>query len=339
LLVKVLKTLLSKTVFYLHTGTPSGQFPAGVFLWYPLMKKQFLLLLTIMFCITVCHAEELNAVRKDNVAIIYDNGLENAAVSAGQIYPDIRQRLEKTIGWECDFYPSIYLVKDHEHFIRMSGHPLVVGYAVPDKLLIVIDYSKMLSDPFSISSIMKHELCHLLLHRNIQKKNLPTWLDEGVSQMVSGGLADIEIADYSAIDRAIVTGRLIPFKYLSGNFPGDNVSLMLAYAQSKSLVEYIAKEFKPDGIQNLLNSLRRGNDIENAVHGTFLISFDELEKNWYSSLKKKATWITLLINHLYEIIFFLGALALIAAYIKLLIRKRSGDDEDDIDEHEPPLGF
>ena len=101
-------------------------------------------------------------------------------------------------------------------------------------------------------------------------------------------------------------GRYLLY-YLAQNFPGDNEGLMLAYAQSKSIVDYISGEYGPAGIKNLLNSLRAGNDINNAVSMTFRTSFDELEKNWYSDIKKKATWLTLLINHLYEIVFFFGS--------------------------------
>lgn len=283
-----------------------------------------------MLCITVSHAEDLKMIQEKEVTIYYDDGLEKAAISAARTYPDVKKALERIIGWQVDFNPDIYLVKSHEQFEQMSGHPLVVGYAVPDKMRIVIDYSKMLSDPFSITSIMKHELCHLLLHKNIKQNNLPKWLDEGIAQWVSGGLADIMMRDHSRIDRAIVTGHLIPFKYLSRSFPRNNETLMLAYAQSKSLVEYIAGEFGPEGIGLLLESLRRGKDMEDAVNDVFLISFDELEKNWYSAMKKRATWLTLLINHMYEIVFFLGALSLIIAYVKIVIRKRAyRDDEDD----------
>lgn len=286
-----------------------------------------------MLGINVCHAKDLNTIQKDDVKIIYDDGLEKAAVSSAEIYPDIKKDLEKVIGWEVDFYPTIYLVKDHEHFLRMSGHPLVVGFAVPEEMLIAIDYSKMLSKPFSISSLMKHELCHLLLHKNIHEKNLPKWLDEGVAQWVSDGLADIIMADYSFIDRAIVTERLIPFKYLNQRFPGDNETLILSYAQSKSLVEYMANEYETNGIRDLLNSLRSGNDMESAVRETFFISFDELEKNWYSAMKKKVTWLTILIRNLYEILFFLAAISLIVAYVKIVIRKRAMRDyEDDLEE-------
>ena len=294
------------------------------------MKKVFLLIIVHILYISVCHAENLDSIQKDDVVILYDDGLENAAAAAARIYPVVKKGLEKALGWEVDFYPAIYLVKEHEHFQRMSGHPLVVGYAVPEKLLIVIDYSKMLTTPSSVSSIMKHELCHLLLHKNISAENLPKWFDEGVSQWVSGGLADIVMADYSYFDSVIITGRQIPFRYLSERFPADNEALMIAYAQSKSIVEYIAGEFNPDGICRLLNSLRSGKDMEIAVYESFLISFDELEENWYSAMRKKATWLTLFINNFYEFIFFFGALSLVAAYVKTVIRKRAmRDDEDD----------
>ena len=285
-------------------------------------------LIAILFT-TAIHAQELNVLRKNNVIVLYDDGIENAAVAVAQTYPAVRDGLEKIIGWVVDFTPTIYLVSTHERFERMSGHSLVVGFAVPEKTLIVIDYSKILSDPFSMSSIMEHELCHLLLHKNISRKNLPKWLDEGVAQWASGGIADIIMTDNSRIDYAVLTGRQIPFKYLAQNFPRDNEGLMLAYAQSKSIVDYMSGEYGSAGIQNLLNSLRAGNDINDAVSGTFRASFDELEKNWYSDIKKKATWLTLLINHLYEIVFFLAAVSLIIGYIKIVIRKRAERYEDD----------
>ncbi len=332
MLEKVLKTLLSKPVFYLHTETPSGNFLRGFFIGVFTMKKIFIPLIILMLFITVCHAEDLNSVRQNEVTIVFDDGLENAALAAARIYPEIKSGLEMIIGWKIDFYPTVYLVKDHKRFQLMAGHPLVVGYAVPEKMLIVIDYSKLLSDPLSLSSIIKHELCHLLLHKYINETNLPKWFDEGISQWVSGGLADIMMANRSPLDRAIVTGRLIPFRYLSRRFPGDNESLMLAYAQSRSLVEYMVNKFNPDGLQALLNSLRSGKDMESALYRTFMITFDELEKNWYSAMKEKGAWLTLLISHLYEIIFFLGALSLVAAYVKIAIRKRAmrySEDDDD----------
>lgn len=301
------------------------------------MKKLFLPFLIFILFVTADHAEELNAVRQANVTVLFDTGLENAAVSVAGTYPDVKDGLEKIIGWKVDFSPTVYLVKTHERFLRMSGHPLVIGFAVPERMLIVLDFSKLVSGSSSLRSIMKHELCHLLLHKNIKSKNLPRWLDEGVSQWVSGGTADIVMAEITRVDSAIVTGRQISFKYLSGSFPGDNDNLVLAYAQSKSIVEYMVNEYGTKGLLNMLGSLGKGNDIEEAVHETFLITFDQLEKNWYSAMNKKITWLNVFIEHLYEVLFFIGALSLIIAYIKTVIRKRARQYEEDDDQQGHPL--
>ena len=56
---------------------------------------------------------------------------------------------------------------------------------------------------------------------------------------------------------------------------------------------------------------------------SLLISFDELEREWYNSLKKRITWFHFLINNLYEILFFIAALILIYGFIRVLMRKRA----------------
>ncbi len=298
------------------------------------MKKFYFLLIVLLLLPGIHYAEELNSISTNHVTVLFDDGLDKAADAAGRRYPAIKESLQKIIGWEIDFKPTLYLVKNHDRFLQMSGHPLVIGFAVPRENLIVIDYSKVLLNPSSFSSLLKHELCHLLLHRYITKSNFPKWLDEGISQWAGDGFADIAIEDYSRVDRAIVTGRQIPFRYLSNTFPADNEALMLAYAQSKSLVEYIVNEHGPDTVHALLTSLKNGNNIDSAVYSSLFISFDELEKNWYSAMNKKGTWLILLINHLYEVLFLFGALSLTAAYIKITFRKRAERKLEDSREEE-----
>ena len=73
----------------------------------------------------------------------------------------------------------------------MAGDPLVVAFAVPQRNLIVIDYSKMITHPLSLETTLKHELCHILLHEHIKTEILPRWLDEGLCQWASGGIGEI----------------------------------------------------------------------------------------------------------------------------------------------------
>jgi hypothetical protein len=189
----------------------------------------------------------------------------------------------------------------------------------------------MKTDPFTLEATMKHELCHLLLHKNIHRENLPTWLDEGIAQWASGGLADIVMDRYSVLDDAILSDRLIRLKSLENGFPYERTRLILAYAESKSVIDYIIKEYGRDGILRLLGHLKDGDNINPAILKSYTISFDELEKRWYDGLKKRATILTFLINNLYEILFFIAALLLIYGFIRVIIKKRSYEEYEDED--------
>jgi hypothetical protein len=211
----------------------------------------------------------------------------------------------------------------------MSGSSLIMGYALPDKGVIVIDYSKM-TEPFTLETIVKHELCHLLLHEYIKDENLPRWLDEGIAQWASGGLADIVMEKRSSLDGAVLQNRMLGLRYLADGFPGDDLRLRLAYAESKSFVEYLTTCKGEQGLPALLDSLKDGNDIDSAIIKTFSISFAELEQKWHDSLEKKGLWISFLINNLTEILFFLSALILVYGFMRAWRRKkRRYEDEEE----------
>jgi len=281
----------------------------------------FSLIALIIVPVSIVHAQ-MNLLDKKDVIIIFDEGLKDAAEKAAGLYPGIKADLERTFGWKIDFEPGIILIKDHNTFQKMSGNMLIVAYALPDDSVMVIDYSKMLTDPFTLEATIKHELCHLLLHNKTASVNLPRWLDEGVAQWASGGLADIVMAKRSILDEAFRQDRLIGLKYLSEGFPSDDYSLMLAYAEGRSFVEYLARENGPQGIIDLLNRLKDGDEIEEAITKAYSRSFSELEAGWVNDLGKSTVWISILINNLYEIIFFLAAAALVLGFLRVRRRKR-----------------
>ncbi|MFC1839278.1 peptidase MA family metallohydrolase [Thermodesulfobacteriota bacterium] len=298
-----------------------------------MLIKLFPLLIFIILS-TGVQAKEWSTVENKEIIILHSPALKTVAEEMAVIYPGIKSRLEKSLNLKVNFSPIIILEDNHDRFLNMSGHPLVVGFAVPGRYLIVIDYTKMNKNPFSLESITKHELCHLLLHYHIDGDRLPKWLDEGVAQWVSGGLADIVMADHSRLDRAIVTGRYIRIRSLENTFPREEEYLILAYEESKSIVDYIVRQYGPKGLLKVISSLQTGHDINEAVLKSLSITFDELEENWYSALKKNTTWFVLFINHLYEFLFFFAGISLIIAYIRVLIRKRSLKEERDTPEED-----
>lgn len=276
------------------------------------------------------YGEERGILNKKEVVLLYEQPLRMAAEEAADIYPVLKRELEKTLGWRVNFRPTVLLIKESKAFQKAAGNDLIVAFAIPKKYLIVIDYSKMRTRPFSIDTTLKHELCHLLLHSHIKKEGLPRWLDEGIAQWVSGGMAEIMMnQSRSVLDEAILSGKHINIRALSEGFPENRKSLLLAYEVSKSLVEYIIRKFGRDGILLVLQHLKDGDTMDRAILKGLSISFDELERRWQDHLKKRATWFLYLINHLYEILFFLAALLMIYGFIRSLIKKRAYRHEEE----------
>jgi hypothetical protein len=210
----------------------------------------------------------------------------------------------------------------------MAGSNFVVAYAVPQRNLIVIDYSRMNTHPFNLGSILKHELCHLLLHDHIGTDNLPKWLDEGISQWVSDGVTELFISrKKSVLNVAVLSKNLYAIEQLSNRFPEGQDSLLLAYAESKSLVDYMSSEFGRNSVLNILVHLKDGHKIDAAILKSLSISLDEFESRWKSHLRKKTTWFTYLADNLYVILFFIGALITVAGFVRLVLRKRRYEDE------------
>jgi hypothetical protein len=250
-----------------------------------------------------------------------------------EIYPAVRAELEKTFEWKIDFRPKVVLVKELKTFKGMGGSDLIVAFAISKGNVIVIDNSKMKTHPFTMEVTLKHELCHLLLHHYIRGGNLPRWLNEGISQWVSGGITEIIIGENKdLLKQATLSGRFIRINELTERFPQDEKSLQLAYQESRSFVDYIYGEFGSGGILRILNHLRDGNKIDAAILESVSIPVDELENRWHDRLRKKFTWFTYLSNHLYQILFSLSAVILIYGFIRLLIRKKAYKDNGDDDE-------
>lgn len=279
-----------------------------------------------------------NTLADERVIVRFDGPLQNPAREVLRVYPLIREELLKNLGWKTAFRPEVVLVKDSVSFRRISGSDLVTAIAIPQKDRIVIDYSKMNIRPFTLEATLKHELCHLELHHRIPGGKLPRWLDEGICQWVTGGLAEIMTYGIrSTLRAATLSGRLISVERLSENFPVDGKDLILAYEESISIVEYIEKEFGASGVTRILEHMSSGDSVESAVLKSLLISLEELERRWRSSLVRKTSWLSYIGDNLYEILFLFAALIAIYGFIVILRKKRAYKDKDEDDREDGEL--
>ncbi|MGD9301569.1 MAG: hypothetical protein PVI13_08340, partial [Desulfobacterales bacterium] len=180
---------------------------------------------------------------------------------------------------------------------------------------------------------LKHELCHLLLHQHVRDSNLARWFDEGFCQLVSDGIGEMLIdKNWSGLDAAVLAGRTLRLSRLAKNFPEDRASLMLAYAQSKSVVAYIDRHYGSTVIFNILADLKNGETMETAMIQRLSLSTYELEKEWLNHIQSTPRWIVFLANNLYGILFFGAAILTVCGFILRLVRKKrweQGPEADD----------
>jgi hypothetical protein len=283
----------------------------------------------------VVWGEEFAQIQGGDLTVLFDQDLSGAAKEALHLYPEIKEDLEKTLKKKITFSPTIVLIKDTRVFQKMADSPFSVAFAIPERDIIVIDYSKMNIDPFTIRLTMKHELCHLLLHQIAKEGVIPRWLGEGIAQWVSEGIPEIMMnSKRSLLNEAILSGKSLDMRALADAFPRDRESLYLAYEASRSLVAYMIERFGVGGMMRVLDRIREGEGWETAISQALPVPFDELQRNWHHDLEKKLTWYTYLINNLYEILFFLAALFAVIGFVRAYFRKRAYMQQTE--EDEPP---
>lgn len=269
----------------------------------------------------------------ENLLVRYPSSLAGTAQEVIAAYPRLRLEIERALQDRVDFQPTIVLLKDKGLPGESPGRDIIAAYAVPARYLIVVDYSKIGSHPLRIDVTVKHELCHLLLHRQAGDE-IPKWLDEGVCQWVSGGMADIVTGTTggSVLAQAALLNRLIPFQELEARFPDDTDRLILAYEQSRSLVDFIALTYGRERLLLLLRDLGAGTAWQGAFSRSLGISSDKIETRWKKHVQGENRWFHYLARNCDEIIFFAAALITVIAFIRILFWKKAmKQDEGDPD--------
>lgn len=251
------------------------------------------------------------------------------ARALSEAYPDARAKIKTALGWELKSRPSVLLLGNREAFRKMTGNPLVTAFALPEASIIAIHVSQATGNPYVLRETFIHELCHLVLHEHIGGASPPRWLDEGICQWVSGSLG--EIAAGEALDTSGISIALhpIPMHALEDRFPDSGLLMLRAYAQSRSFVEYVISQYGKEGLQKILQILKEGHRLDQAIGQALDISYAELEQEWLRYIRERNVWLIWASQHLHDILFFAGAVLTIIAFARVWARKRRRNAEDE----------
>ena len=283
-------------------------------------------------------AEDRLILPGENVIVTCDAPLEAWAREIIRDFPALRSGVEKPLGWSLESRVGVFLTADTERFEKMSGSPFVTAFAVPERHAIVVRVSSMTARPYFFKETFQHELCHLVLHEHIDSALLPRWLDEGVCQWVSGSLGEIlGGAGRGAAGAVDLARRAVPLRAIENAFPGDEESLILAYEQSRSIVEYISTVYGKGSLFHILERLKRGDRIDDAVRASLDRSLGSLEEEWLRHIRGGRVWLIWLGENIYEVLFLVAALLTVLGFVRGAIRKRYYEDDDDEDDADAPL--
>ncbi|MFN8178667.1 MAG: peptidase MA family metallohydrolase [bacterium] len=235
---------------------------------------------------------------------------------------------------------TIRWVTDGQELRRRTGREpgTIAGAAVPAKGEIVLFAPALMSSPNRIGSVMRHEMCHLLLAQATSHATVeaPRWLDEGIATWRSEEW-DLTLAprrDQAGwIRDAAAAGHLFSFEALDARFP-DGALQSLAYAESASFVEWLARRDGERRLKLFLRALDRDEDPEVAIRSTWGADLPTLEREWRKEVAGGPLSRVPTLATLTQAAGFLLGILVVVAWVRRRRRMSLLPDEPEA----PPLG-
>jgi hypothetical protein len=138
-----------------------------------------------------------------------------------------------------------------------------------------------------VGRIVPHEVSHQVLSQATENpfNGPPVWLDEGLAvQAQENGSENFP----RLVLESAANGTLEPIPVLNSQFPYDAEGALLGYAQSESIVDFIATTYGDDAIARLIAVFREGVSYDEAVERALGVTIDELDAQWRQSLEEAA---------------------------------------------------
>ncbi len=213
-----------------------------------------------------------------------DSGFGAAAANtAAEAIPSIQQQISVEPPSPLDVY--IYAsIDDLRSAVELAGRDWLGGQARPELGVVLVAIPPDDSARLQMRRDIPHELSHLMtfVATTPNYDAVPRWLDEGLATLDEG---DPNSTQVLAVQDALARNRLIPIESLCGAFPADASAALLAYGQSRSLVQYVINQYGSAGIQALLAAYRDGATCGGGVERALSITLAELELKWRTALQ------------------------------------------------------
>ncbi len=127
-----------------------------------------------------------------------------------------------------------------------------------------------------------HEVTHIITHRASRGVlgGVPSWLSEGLSEY---GNVDPGFSYDIALEFAVATDRLLPITSMP-TLPGDPEDVIIFYGQASSVVRFMVLAYGPEMMRELMATVKRGTNIDDAIIEVYRLTRVELENQWRDAI-------------------------------------------------------
>lgn len=140
---------------------------------------------------------------------------------------------------------------------------------------------------------LNHEYVHYVIMKKTYNR-VPIWLHEGIAKFEESRWEDdkspsLSVSYESLLAEAVEKDYFITFKQMHPSLAKlkKREDTALAFAEVFTVIEYLFNHGGYPVIANILEDIRNGKSVEDAVSSSSSVPFDAFEKNWLNDLKQK----------------------------------------------------
>ena len=187
---------------------------------------------------------------------------------------------------------EIFLAPDTETFRDMQPGRVpewADGTAWPNRGLVFLRSNRVrigVDEP--LTTVLDHELVHIILGRAFSPRPVPSWLQEGAAQLLAHQYSP-ELTDRLA--SGLLGDSLLRLDEITRGFPKDAGRARLAYAQSADLVAYLQNTYGEESLSTVTRGLASGKSVDRALRDATGVSAFELDQAWRQRLGASPMWL------------------------------------------------
>jgi len=196
--------------------------------------------------------------------VLYD-GYEHGKIA--RVVIGILEDAYRFVGKELNHFPAnsvTVILNTNNDFFDTTGAPHWTGGLYDGKIRIPVRGAERQGEV--LRKVLFHEYTHAVVHSITPR--CPLWINEG-------------LAEYFSTSYPRKIGQLIPLRNIENSFSGlSATNARIAYHESYSAVSYLIEKYGLYRMKEMLESLSKGTDINQAFRNAFSKTYSDFITEW-----------------------------------------------------------